>query len=127
MSDNLTIFKGEYEKYKGQHVISGNKVYRFIGLVDDEEDYYYCFYDGRQLYLHSCVGTFVPLKGFIEEKHYDEFVRLAKLNHFDQVTLFSVEDQEKMKEFNDNHKKELIDGLYKGNNAFIVGPCFDLN
>jgi hypothetical protein len=127
MTDNLTIFKGEYEKYKGQHLISGDKVYRFIGIVDDKEDYYYCLYDGRQFRLHSCVGRLVPLKGYIEEKHYNEFVRLAKLNHFDQVTLFSVEDKEKMKEFNDNHKKELMDQLHLGKNVFLTGPCWELN
>lgn len=127
MTDNLKIFKGEYEKYKGQHVISGDTVYRFIGIVDDEEDYYYCLYDGRQLYLHTCVGSIVPLKGFIEDKHYKEFVRLAKLNHYDQVTMYSMPDREKIKDFNDDHKKELIGVLHKGKNVFLAGPCWDLN
>lgn len=127
MIDNLTIFKGEYEKYKGQHVISSNTVYRFIGIVDDEEDYYYCFYDGRKLYLHSCVGTFVPLKGFIQDKHYDEFKRIARLNHYDQIELFSSNDTEKIKEFNNLHKKELIENLENGNNKFLAGPCWELN
>ena len=127
MSDNLTIFKGEYEKYKGQHVISNDTVYRFIGIVDDEEDYYYCLYDGRKLRLHSCVGVIVPLKGFILDKHYNEFVRLAKLNHYDQETLFSIEDTDKLKEINDQHKKELVESIEKSGDKFIVGPCWELN
>lgn len=127
MTDNLTIFKGEYEKYKGQHVISNDTVYRFIGIVDDTEDYYYCLYDGRQLRLHSCVGSIVPLKGFIQDKHYNEFIRMAQLNHFDQVTLFSVEDKEKMKEFNKQHKAELVESVEKNGDKFLAGPCWELN
>jgi len=127
MADNLTIFKGEYEKYKGQHVISNDTVYRFIGIVDDREDYYYCLYDGRKFRLHSCVGVIVPLKGFIQDKHYNEFVRMAKLNHYDQSTLYGIDDTEKLKEINDHHKKELVESIENNNDKFIVGPCWELN
>ena len=43
--DNLTIFTNEYNDLKGQMVISSDKVYRFIGLAEDEHDYYYVLYD----------------------------------------------------------------------------------
>lgn len=122
MSDNLTIFKGEYEKLKGQHVISNDKVYRFIGIVDDEFDYYYCLYDGRKLYLHSCVGRVTPLKSYILDDHYAEFIRLAKINHYDQVDLYMNKDHERMEEFNIKHKEHLLEDL-----VFISGPCWDLN
>jgi len=123
--DNLTIFTNEYNELRGQLVISDDKVYRFIGLAEDEQDYYYVLYDGRKIFLHTCVGSIVPLKGYIREKDYEEMIRIAKLNHYDQATLWASHEPEKAKEFSEQHKKEVTS--WKDDTRFIQGPCWDLN
>lgn len=81
--DNLTIITNEFNELKGQFVICIDRVYRLIGIADDEEDWYYALYDGRRITLHSCVGRVIPLKDYIQQKDYDEMIRIAKLNHYD--------------------------------------------
>jgi hypothetical protein len=123
--DNLTIFTNEYNDLKGQMVISSDKVYRFIGLAEDEHDYYYVLYDGRKISLHTCVGSIVPLKGYIREKDYLEMIRIAKLNHYDQATLWANREPEKARDFSEQHKKEVT--AWEEGTQFIQGPCWDLN
>jgi hypothetical protein len=124
--DNLTIFTNEFNKLKGQFVICSDRVYRFIGLADDGEDYYYVLYNGRKITLHSCVGRLTPLKGYIPNRDYDEMIRLAKYNHFDQSDLWGCgdEDVEEMVKFNEKHKAEITD--WKGT-RFILGPHWEIN
>ncbi len=122
--DNLTIFTNEFNELKGQFVICGDQIYRFIGLADDDEDYYYALYNGRVITLHSCVGRITPLKGYILEDHYKEMIRLAKLNHFDQPDLWGNKTPEEMTEFNEKHKTEITN--WEGT-RFIAGPYWDLN
>lgn len=115
-----------FNSLKGQMVISGTVVYRLIGIMDDGEDYYYALYNGREIEYHSCVMSVVPLKGFIREKDYQEMVRIAKLNHFDQPDLYLNDDPEGIKVFNEKHKQSLLSKL--GENSFLIeGPCWDLN
>lgn len=118
--------RGIFNSLKGQMVISGTVVYRLIGIMDDGEDYYYALYNGREIEYHSCVMSVVPLKGFIREKDYQEMVRIAKLNHFDQPDLYLNDDPEGIKVFNEKHKQSLLSKL--GENSFLIeGPCWDLN
>jgi hypothetical protein len=121
--DNLTIFTNEFNELKGQFVICSSQVYRFIGIADDDEDYYYALYDGRKFTLHSCVGRITPLKGYILQRDYDEMIRLAKLNHFDQSTLWGGKTEEAV-EFSRKHKEEITDWE---NTRFILGPFWELN
>jgi len=125
MTDNLTIFTKEFEEMKGQYVLSYCEAYRLIGIVDDTEDYYYCLYDGRKLRLTTCLTRITPLKGYIRDDDYNEMIRLAKLNHFDQPTLWGQND-EKIKEFNEEHKNELTKN-WDENTKFILGPYWELN
>lgn len=126
MADNLTLIKKEYEELKGQYVLSHDKAFRLVGIVDDEEDYYYCLYNGREFELHSCVGRITPLKGWIREEDYNEMIRIAKLNHFDQPEIWGNKTPEEIKEFNHRHKAELLEEMGP-KDVFIFGPCFDLN
>jgi hypothetical protein len=126
MTDNLTIFKEQYETLKGQFILVDNVALRFIGLVEDEEDYYYCLYDGRKLKLTTCVQMITPLKGFIYDNHYLEMVRMAKLNHYDQPTLYGIKDTEELEKINRLHKEELLENWDKGT-QFIVGPYWEIN
>ena len=123
--DNLTIFKNQFEELKGQMVICSNRVFRFIGIADDGDDYYYALYDGRKITLHSCVGSITRLKGYILDRDYNEMVRLAKLNHFDQPTSWGNEVSEETIKSSEDHKAEIT--KWGQETKFIVGPCWDLN
>jgi hypothetical protein len=126
MTSNLEIFTEEYERLKGQFILVDNIALRFIGLVEDEEDYYYCLYDGRKLKLTTCVQMITPLKGFIYDNHYNEMVRMAKLNHYDQPTLYGIKDSEEVEKLNNSHKAELLEN-WDENTKFMCGPCWELN
>lgn len=120
--DNITRITEEYEGLKGQFVICGDKVYRLIGIADDDEDYYYALYDGRQITLHSCVGRIMPLKGYMREQDYNEMIRIAKLNHLDQPTLYNRNQEEGIK-YSEQHKKDVT---HWKDTRFILGPHWEL-
>lgn len=116
MSENLKIILGEFEKYKGQFVITDLwRVERLVAIGDDTFDWYYITFDGRDFHWYSCVGRIIPLKGYIDDKHYDNLIRIAKLNHYDQIDydkfLISVD------EWISKYPKE---------NKFIAGPYWEL-
>ena len=115
--DNLTIITKEFNEFKGQFVICSDQVYRFIGIADDDEDWYYVLYDGRRITLHSCVGSITPLKGYIYDDDYDEMIRIAKLNHYDLL-------EEAFSEFVEQHKRDVTDWQ---TTQFILGPHWELN
>ena len=123
--DNLTIITNQFDELKGQMVICSNRVFRFIGIADDEYDYYYALYDGRTITLHSCVGRITMLKGYIIDRDYNEMIRLAKINHFDQSNLWGNEASEDTIYFSEKHKSEITNWDKK--TKFILGPCWDLN
>jgi hypothetical protein len=86
--NNLLQILEEFEQYKGQLVlISYNKIERLIAIGDDTEDYYYVTWNGKRMETtwNSCVGPIMPLKGYLRDKDYNELIRIAKLNHFDQI------------------------------------------
>jgi hypothetical protein len=120
--DNLTIITNEFNELKGQFVICSDRVYRFIGIADDEEDWYYSLYDGRKITLHSCVGSITPLKGYILDNHYKELIRIAKINHYDQPEIYGYKKE--AEEFNEQHKKEITTWE---DTRFILGPHWELN
>jgi hypothetical protein len=121
---NLERITEEYEKLKGQLVLCDFKVYRFIGICDDQEDWYYCLYDGRKLNFTSCVIHITPLKGFIDEWDYNWMVSMCKGNHYDQPILYGTKDD--ISKFNEGHKTELLSKLDE-NTKFVLGPHWDLN
>lgn len=122
MDSNRELIIAEFEAHKGEFVISWDKVVRLIGIVDSiDDDYYWLFFDGRKLSMSSCVGGFIPLKGKIDEKDYDELIRLAKLNHIDLLeNVVKGFDQEKF-------KYDLINDVYSDGDVFMARPCWDLN
>jgi hypothetical protein len=110
---------------KGQFVITdSHAIQRLVAIGDDDMDYYYVTYDGRRLYWNTCVGRIMPLKGYLRDKDYAELVRLAKLNHYDQPSLYGKLPEE-WKEFSNNHKEEMMS--LKGDDKFISEVCWDLN
>lgn len=124
MNDNLRIIKNEFKKHKGQYVINNGEVQRFIAIATDDDDYYYVFWDGRKAVWSSCVGTFVPLKGKIDARHYDEFGRLAKLNDYDFLGELDTEKFVYMG--NPDEVKARVESV-KTPDRYLCEVCWDLN
>jgi hypothetical protein len=123
--DNRTLILDEFEELKGQFVINDSRnIERLIAIGEDDSDYYYVTYDGRRLRWSSCVGRIMPLKGYLRDKDYAEFIRMAKLNHFDQPTLWGKMAEEEG-EFANKHKEEMLS--LKGDDKFISEVFWDLN
>jgi hypothetical protein len=66
----------------------------------------------------------VHAMGSIIEDHYNEMIRIAKLNHYDQPSLWGT--NKNIAEFNEKHKEELTSDWDK-NTKFILGPYWELN
>ena len=126
MTDNKTLILAEFEKLKGQFVINDSwDVERLVAVGEDEMDYYWITYDGRRLKWNTCVGRVIPLKGHLRDKDYNEFIRSAKLNHFDQATVWANKNPEEAAVFNQNHIAELLQ--LPEDHKFLTQVCLDLN
>jgi hypothetical protein len=133
MDSNLKLILAEFEKLKGQFVITQSDVVeRLIAIGSDDMDYYYVTYNGRKTIWNTCVGAIIPLKGKIDDKHYNEFIRVAKLNHFDQVTIFgrNPDDvtEDKVTTFKmaaQKHKAEIEH--IESPDKYLSEVCWDLN
>lgn len=82
----------EYTKYRGQFVIVKHPIrlneytiQRFMGIVESHIDAYYLLFDGFDIHLLTGVETLIPLKGRIDELHYNRLLRNARLNHLDYI------------------------------------------
>ena len=125
MEDNKTLILREFETLKGQFVINASwDIERLVAVGEDEYDYYWITYDGRKLQWNTCVGRLMPLKGHLQTEDYAELVRLAQLNHFDQVTLWGNKDPETAAQHAIQHKHELMQ--LSGNDKFLTEVHWDL-
>jgi hypothetical protein len=127
MSTVKELILNQFEENKGQFVIIGNDVVRLVAIAEDEMDYYYVMYDGRKVTWHSCVGRYTVLKNKIEDRSYNELIRIAKINHWDQYdnshlvespTSFHLEGAIE-------HKKKME--KEEGDNKYLTPFCWDLN
>ena len=131
---NLEKFKTEFNTLKGQFVITDNNdVQQLISIVDGEIDYYYVTFDGKKTMWHSCVGGIIPLKGFIQNKHYNRLIRIARLNFLTSNTMFqtdvnniSEKHQKDIDNANNELKNKIIEELNSGNNKPIYGIFFNI-
>ena len=124
--DNKTLILAEFEKLKGQFVINASwNIERLVAVGEDDMDYYWITYDGRKLNWNTCVGGLIPLKGHLQDKDYAELVRLAKLNHFDQATVWGNRNPQEAEAFNQNHIAELIQ--LPPDHTFLTQVCLALN
>lgn len=126
MDSNLKKILKEFEEHKGQFVITdwGHEVQRLIAIGKDDLDYYYVYWNGRKTSWQSCVGRFVPLKGYIRDEDYNEFIRLAKLNHYDRPEWGNgVKD---IKDINESIKLQVLQEGKNGSNGYLTEICWDL-
>jgi len=128
MSKNAIL--EEFEQYKGQFVIDDNwDVVRLVGVLDGKLDYYWTYWNGREMRHCSCVGGFVPLKGKIDDEHYAHFVHLAYWNHYDLIGLNNEKEKDKTKlamwkTMRERVKMEAV--KTKGEDKYITDICWDL-
>ena len=132
MEDSLKRIIEEFEKLKGQFVLGdglgGNIVMRLIAIGADDEDYYYVLWDGRKTTWQTCVGWIVPLKNKIDDKYYNEFKRLAKINHSDSPECFMPRDEEAREgilKLNKEAKAE-VEKCNDGD-KYLTEICWDIN
>ncbi len=125
MEDNKTLILREFEELKGQFVINASwDIERLVAVAEDEMDYYWITYDGRKFQWNTCVGRLMPLKGHLRTKDYNELVRLARINHYDQPSLWMNRESEKFAQFNRDHKNDLM--KLPENHRFLSEICWDL-
>jgi len=126
MDNNLKIILKQFDELKGQFVITQSwKVERLVAIGEDEHDYYYITYNGRKLTWNTCVGRIIPLKGKIDDIHYNEFERLANLNHYDRLIGSGVEFEGHIYTL-DGFKNELMKE-YKGTDKLLTNLIFKDN
>jgi hypothetical protein len=106
-----------WKEHKGEFVITqSHRIERFLAIGFDEEDYYYATYDGRRIMWNSCVGRLIFIKGKLDNRDYEEFIRLAELNHFDQT----LEEKEAI-----FHKREVTNcGKVE---SYLTEICWEMN
>jgi len=123
MDNNLKIILKEFKELKGQFVITDmTMIERFVGIGEDEYDWYYITFDGKNMHWNSCVGRIMPLKGYLKNEDYDHLIHMAKFNHYDQI------------DFNVNGNKNIFlkaveDDILKNNknDKILTGLYWDLN
>ncbi len=124
MANNKTLILEEFEKYKGQFIITESwTIERLVAISEDEWDYYYVTFDGRDIKYHTCLGRIIPLKGYLRDKDYNSFVNSAILNHYDQIEL---KEKGNMNNFLEAFNKEIV--IHKVNgNKYLTDFCWDLD
>ena len=126
MQTNKTKIFQEFERLKGQFVITDSQsIERLLAIAEDDMDYYYVTFDGRKITFNTCVGSLIPLKGYIREKDYEKLIRSAKLNHYDQPTLFNIKNNEELNLFCENFKIDIQQNITLPN-KLLTKLCWDL-
>jgi len=82
----LNELKEELEPYRGTLVIGDfDSVVLLKDVIEGDDDYYWVYVGriGREIkeYHATCVGGWVPLKGFIPDEKYQRLVCVWNMNH----------------------------------------------
>lgn len=120
VDNNLKEILAEFEELKGQFVIVGfDSIERLIGIGTDDDDYYYITWKGKgdTVNWSSCVGRVMPMKGHLLDRDYNELVRIAKLNHWDQIQTDPAMRDKLISELN----------VCSPMDKLLTELCFDLN
>lgn len=79
----LIELKEKLKPYKDTLVIDEfDRISRLVDVEDGEEDFYWVLDNSKEgIYRFSCVGGWIPLKGFIPDKDYNRMVYKWNLNN----------------------------------------------
>jgi hypothetical protein len=118
MDNNLKLILEEFEQLKGQFIITmSHTIERLVAIGTDDEDWYWITWTGKELHWSSCVGKIIPLKGYLRDDDYNDFLNCAKLNHVDytlSVSEFSTFVKLYISNYPEDHK-------------FLTDFCWNLN
>jgi len=124
-----------FEKLKGQHVLINREVLRFIGIAVDKYDFLYLMWDGRKLSYYTILDRMSQLKDKIDNEHYQDFIRTAKLNDndsdgkwspkTDEEILFAEKESKMFKLITENKIKS--DNINDEHFELLSEICWDLN
>ncbi|MCH8067807.1 MAG: hypothetical protein IID16_00840 [Candidatus Marinimicrobia bacterium] len=82
----LIKLQKELKPYKDTLVIGDlDNVVRLADVIDGDDDYYWVYDTMRGITHASCVGGWIPLKGFIPSKDYDRLVVIWNYNNTEKA------------------------------------------
>lgn len=118
-----------FNKHKGEQVITNglaNKVLRFLGIGEDEDDYLYIYIDfhGKLSYETINCGI-IPLKNKIDDDHYKRLIRAHEFNSPDvnsDKNIYGRSNPEIYKEV----RKKILESIPKSI-TLMDELCWDLN
>ncbi len=119
MNGNLEVILEQFEKLKGQFIITeSNRIERLIGIGTDEKQIYYITYGGKKAIWNPFNSKIIPLKGFLRDDDYKYFVENAKTQHFDQIknTMIPISEEHR------NNVTKL-----SSPSRFLTEICWELN
>lgn len=84
--DELSVLKKHLEPYKNTLVINElNRVVRLVDVIETEIDFYWVYDTTKGFVQDSCVGSWIPLKGFLRDNDYKKLVYEWNLNHMEKA------------------------------------------
>lgn len=81
----LELLKKELEPYQNTLVLNLFEVVRLVDVIDGEDDFYWVYDTYKGTVHSSCVGSWIPLKGKIDEDRYNRLVRIWNLNNIENA------------------------------------------
>lgn len=82
----LEELKAELEPFKNTLVIDDfHRVVRLVDVIDGKDDHYWVYDSKKGKYHDSCLGGWMPLKGFVEKEKYDRMFYLWNLNNTEKA------------------------------------------
>lgn len=120
----------QFEKYKGQFVIKhdlpNDTIVRFIGIGYDDMDYLYIYYDGRKLSYATILDYMIPLRGFIPDEDYNQYIRRWNLNSYDRPNYGRMEE-DRYEAGVIAYRKELEGKIKHSGITLFEALCWELN
>jgi len=104
-----------FNKLKGQFVLIDNKVFRFIGIGEDQDDFLYILWDGKEMYYKTILEHMIQLKDKINKSDYDVLISHSNLNDYDNLKFLMKTDDDKAKTSNiiEKMKKDVLSDINK--------------
>lgn len=82
----IELLNEKLEPFNGTLVIGDFfKIVRLSGVIDGGDDYYWIYDTPKGIVHSSCVGSWIPLKGFISDDSYNRLVEVWNLNNINKA------------------------------------------
>ncbi len=110
----------EWNHHKGEMVLYNSRVYHLIGLGEDDMDYYWILHDGNKQLWGSCVCGMVWIKGKIDDRDYQNFIQVYRLN----VLYCTKHDSSEHTKWKESYR-DYISKEFSSYGRILYGPEFD--